>query len=1264
MGAAGLASGPTLNSLANVQPSADKLTKIEVFAPKEEEELKVFDKTLNSDVSQAEAIQLLQKIDEKTSLFREFTFQDMAYLAQVLTILKFQPGDVIIESGEESSFVGMILQGELQVRFGDVVKPIPEGSLLGELSFFEGGTRTAAVSAGTHSIVGMITFNELEKLAEYAPTIRLKLMVLFALEGIKKMRLFSKPAAAAPPTEEEKTKEADTPYNQSKPPINKRMSGAMSTDPKKMSPSASQTAVGGAAADAKAIPDPRNRSLKRTGSLVGKDALGLTAGQLKDKAADAVAPTEPAKVSRNVEALFRIRMKSEQKAQQEKIEKALEKRKNAEHKARTTTVMADAYKKDLDKKQEFIEELYQENIDLKEYKAWAQKKHIADAKSVFLTQCTSRSCVLFVLLLMASLSLFLPLARFLKEKLEHHAEQAGQLTAETEKRKASERAYEELLSRLESMVAQRTKSYNEQIAELQQDVKKLQTRLEAGEKLRQTLEENLKLASHQKQLDEAKIGDTIKHVEETKLELTQQANEQIVQHLRVLTQTQDELQIAKRLARELEEKVNALSLWKEEAIEHQLQKEMLHQRLHRNLLENVDKHSALMSDVSAFKVILKYLLASCLVKNYRHRKHLRSIYLDHVEMLRKLNLEVAHQQAKGQGQGGRALQLGTLPPGSGPSGAGGESVHDVNDDGTLIVHFDDQLDADPTAGTDSALDRPSTNAMSQSRAFAQKAKCDSLFLRLNDLLPSLRTLIDEICSQKIYWNATADSFFRRTIELKQHLMDAEQTTGMKLMPTNAVGQENIHLHLNAKLLMSGGEQHTIASLEAANTTSRARSGSGATDQKGGNLIYQESKEETPSTNNSNANHNKQSRLIPSKPSPRSLLTDDRPMSSQDDDFTSGGYLKPPRPGYANGRLQERRGSTGGTDAEKSARAAGDASPSNTQTGSNAPGSGPLANMAELRDTRERMTFYRKRCKELKETNAMLSTRVASFAARLAELEEWQRNLYAHNSAATAVGLLGPVNSPQPALNLTSPLPLPPVIGATPHPLSMSAGAPHPSMLGGGADGNNTGRPGNKTRQATIPQYNSRDVTQTQSVANPVAMMGVSPTALIIGGTTIPGENPYLQANPHASTPQSATKPTASGTGVPVFQIKGGAAGASPMHSMYAALPVTPAPVTSSSNGIALILKRPAEPQNYVIQSGNQQAYTLNGAKEPLAPVSTQSTPHQPKPPSQAQAPASYLTQQMAAFHAGQSRYASGGTTGTLSPIGSRPPTNGGGYARR
>jgi hypothetical protein len=87
-------------------------------------------------------------------------------------------------------------------------------------------------------------------------------------------------------------------------------------------------------------------------------------------------------------------------------------------------------------------------------------------------------------------------------------------------------------------------------------------------------------------------------------------------------------------------------------------------------------------------------------------------------------------------------------------------------------------------------------------------------------------------------------------------------------------------------------------------------------------------------------------------------------------------------------------------------------------------------MSELRDAREKMVFYKRKVKEYKETNAMLSTRVASFAARLAELEEWQRNLYAHSNAATSAGLLGPFHSAPAALLST---PLPPVLGATIHP---------------------------------------------------------------------------------------------------------------------------------------------------------------------------------------------------------------------------------------
>jgi hypothetical protein len=89
-------------------------------------------------------------------------------------------------------------RGELGVVIAGAKKAIPCGSLLGELSFFEGGRRTAAVSSNMDSIVGMITFNELEQLNEHAPILRLKLMVMFALEGIRKMRMMQTPSAPAP----------------------------------------------------------------------------------------------------------------------------------------------------------------------------------------------------------------------------------------------------------------------------------------------------------------------------------------------------------------------------------------------------------------------------------------------------------------------------------------------------------------------------------------------------------------------------------------------------------------------------------------------------------------------------------------------------------------------------------------------------------------------------------------------------------------------------------------------------------------------------------------------------------------------------------------------------------------------------------------------------------------------------------------------------------------------------------------------------------
>lgn len=122
-------------------------------------------------------------------LHPELDATDIDVLAKVMTALSFQKNDPIITEGEKSSFFAIILEGTLAVTIGNKEIPLQAGSLLGEISYFEGGTRTANVIVkSTSAVVAFILFAELDQLKMSAPMLRLKMINMFAVQ-VRKERL-------------------------------------------------------------------------------------------------------------------------------------------------------------------------------------------------------------------------------------------------------------------------------------------------------------------------------------------------------------------------------------------------------------------------------------------------------------------------------------------------------------------------------------------------------------------------------------------------------------------------------------------------------------------------------------------------------------------------------------------------------------------------------------------------------------------------------------------------------------------------------------------------------------------------------------------------------------------------------------------------------------------------------------------------------------------------------------------------------------------
>lgn len=119
----------------------------------------------------------------KPEFYADFESHDLEMLTQYLSVLRVSKGDQVIQKGEPATFLGIVLEGCLEVsvlqctsslfaaqqtRTSRVVSSfaaavqvdlyslkvqLPKGTLVGEMNYFGGGDRSASVVAATDSII-------------------------------------------------------------------------------------------------------------------------------------------------------------------------------------------------------------------------------------------------------------------------------------------------------------------------------------------------------------------------------------------------------------------------------------------------------------------------------------------------------------------------------------------------------------------------------------------------------------------------------------------------------------------------------------------------------------------------------------------------------------------------------------------------------------------------------------------------------------------------------------------------------------------------------------------------------------------------------------------------------------------------------------------------------------------------------------------------------------------------------------------------------
>jgi CRP-like cAMP-binding protein len=119
--------------------------------------------------------------------------EEWAILLKHVRYRQFNPGDTVMTAGSWEQSLYIVLEGQLEVlasrgkRGYKRIAWVDAGSVIGELSFFDGGARSAMVRAVTPAVLAELSRSEFDALAVASPDLARRL--LFDLGRILAQRL-------------------------------------------------------------------------------------------------------------------------------------------------------------------------------------------------------------------------------------------------------------------------------------------------------------------------------------------------------------------------------------------------------------------------------------------------------------------------------------------------------------------------------------------------------------------------------------------------------------------------------------------------------------------------------------------------------------------------------------------------------------------------------------------------------------------------------------------------------------------------------------------------------------------------------------------------------------------------------------------------------------------------------------------------------------------------------------------------------------------
>jgi CRP/FNR family transcriptional regulator, cyclic AMP receptor protein len=129
-----------------------------------------------------------QKPFQEISFLADLSADDWSRILKLVETRLFRAGDSLIRAGDKDDSFYILTSGEVEVTLGaKVLTTIPEGSVFGEISFFDGAPRSASIRAKSHGSAVRVTRQNFDHLAAWEPAIARQ--ILFDLGRVLAARL-------------------------------------------------------------------------------------------------------------------------------------------------------------------------------------------------------------------------------------------------------------------------------------------------------------------------------------------------------------------------------------------------------------------------------------------------------------------------------------------------------------------------------------------------------------------------------------------------------------------------------------------------------------------------------------------------------------------------------------------------------------------------------------------------------------------------------------------------------------------------------------------------------------------------------------------------------------------------------------------------------------------------------------------------------------------------------------------------------------------